>query len=462
MVHIKIKKGLDIPIKGKPSGKTQQLIPGGEASSATPKKIALNLKPFEDIKFKLLAKAGDTVKIGQPIAFDKAQEKRMFVSPAGGVVREVRRGLKRRLLDIVIDVDSEEQAVEHTIIDIDKASREEILERLLEGGLFANIRRRPFNRLANPTKTPQSIFVKAIESAPFTPSAEQQVEGYEKEFQAGLNALTKLTQGPVHLVYRQGTSCKAFTDAQNVEKHTTEGPHPVANHSLHIEHIDPITSVDHIIWTVTAHDVVSIGYLLTKGRYFTERVISIAGPGIVPDRTGYFKVRAGYPIEALIAGRIEKGLVRLISGDPLMGEKVEPDEYLGYYHTAFCAIPENTHREFMHFFRLGINKYSFSRAYFSGLLDNTEREYDFTTNQHGEHRPFIDATLYDQVMPLQVSTMPLVKAVLAEDLDLAEELGLLSVDGEDFALPTFVCMSKMEMTDIIKQGLKRHALEVME
>jgi Na+-transporting NADH:ubiquinone oxidoreductase subunit A len=327
----------------------------------------------------------------------------------------------------------------------------------LAGGAFSSIRSRPFNFLADPHKIPRSIFVKAVESALFVPPAELQVIGHEKEFQLGLDVLTKLTTGPVNLVYREGTTSRAFSEAMHVEKHTIEGPHPIGNQSVHIQKIDPIRTPNDNVWTLTALDVVGIGYLISKGRYYTERVISISGPGIIPERGGYFKVRAGFPIEMLVSGRIKKGTMRLISGDPLMGHKVGAGDFLGFYHTAFCAIPENEEREFLHFFGIGLNKYSFSKAYISGHVDNSERRYPFTTNQHGEHRAFIDSTLYDQVMPLKVPAMLLTKAVMAEDFELAETLGLLEVDSEDFALPTFVCPSKMEMTDIIKKGLRQYA-----
>lgn len=460
-MHIKITKGLDIPIEGNPQGNIKPLIPSGEASAiGTPRRIALSLSEFEDIKFRLLVKVGDVVKIGQPLVEDKSTPGRMFVSPAAGVVQEIRRGLKRSLQEIVIDVAAKEEYVEQPIIDLQRITREALIEQLLVGGVFSLIRARPFNVLADPQKMPRSIFVKAVESAPFVPPAEMQVQGYEKEFQAGLDALTKLTTGPVHLVYRQGTSCKAFLEASHVEKHTVEGPHPVSNHSVHIQNIDPIRTANDNVWTVTALDVVGIGHLIIQGRYHIGRVISISGPGILPNSGGYFKVRTGYPIEVLVSGRIKKGAIRLISGDPLMGRKVSVEDFLGFYHTAFCAIPENEEREFLHFCGVGLNKYSFSKAYISGHLDNSQRKYSFTTNQHGEHRAFIDSGLYDQVMPLKVPTMLLAKAVMAEDFDLAEILGLLEVDSEDFALPTFVCPSKMEMTDIIKKGLKQFAHEI--
>lgn len=463
MVHIKITKGLDIPIKGEPSGSPQPLIPAGEVSPlTTPSFIGLDLTSFEEIKFKVLVRVDDRVKLGQPLLEDKDSPGRFFVSPAGGIVREIRRGLKRRLLYIVIEVSNSEEFEKHASLSPLQASRQELIDRLKLGGIFTRIRQRPFNFLADPKKVPRSIFVKALESAPFTPPAEWQVAGYEKEFQTGLDALTKLTDGQVHLVYRQGTKARAFLEAKGVQKHTAEGPHPIANVSLHIDQIDPIRSPEDVIWTLDAHTVVAIGYLLIHGQYFVPRIVSIAGPGVLDGKTGYFKVREGYPISALLSGRVRKGLVRLVSGSPLTGHQVEPEDFLGFDDMVFCVLPENTRREFLSFFRLGADKYTFSGTYLSGHLDNTHREYDFTTNQHGEHRPFIDSSLYDEVMPLPIPTMQLIRAILAEDYDLAVQLGLLEVDSEDFALPSFVCPSKMEMVDIVKKGLRRYAADILK
>lgn len=461
MAHIKITKGLDIPIKGKPQGEVKQLIPSGGTNLVQPEQVALDLSPFESTKFKLLVKPGEVVKIGQPLAEDKFTPGRMFCSPGCGTVKEIRRGLKRRLLAIVIDLSKNEEYYEHKPLKVAQASRQDIIEALKTGGIFTHIRSRPFNLLADSQKMPRSIFVKAVESAPFTPPAELQVAGHEEEFQAGLDALKKLTDGNVNLFYRVNSSIKAFNEARNVVRHTVEGPHPIGTYSLFINSIDPIKSPDDVVWTLNAHEVVMIGSLLLKGRYFIDRVISIAGPAVLPDRVGFFRGRAGMPISSLVSGRIEHGQLRFVSGDPLTGRKVGIEDFLGFNDYAFCVIPENTEREFMHFFRLGTDKYSFSKAYASGHLDNRSREYDFTTSQHGEHRAFIDSSLYDDVMPLPFPTMLLVKAVMAEDFDLAEQLGLLNVDSEDFALPTFVCPSKMEMTEIIKNGLKHYAQDVL-
>lgn len=461
MVHIKVVKGLDIPIKGKPIGDIQALTGSGEASpQETPPQLALNLQNF-DLRFHLLAKEGTHVKLGEPIAEDKACPGRFFVSPAAGTISEVRRGLKRLVSSLVIDVDKEEEYFKFPTLDPEKASREEIVEHLKRGGAFSKIRMRPLDRLADPTKTPKRIFVKAIESAPFMPKPEWQVQGHETAFQSGLTALKKLTDGEVHLIYSLTSRFEAFQHAKNVVLHTVEGPHPAGNASIHIESIAPISSLEDEVWTLNAHDVTCIGQLLLQGRVRHDRVISIAGPGILPGRSRYFRIRDGFPIARLISGRTEKGPMRLISGDPLLGHQVAPGDFLGFSDFAFCVIPENIERQFLHFFRFGVDKYSFSRAYLSGHLDNRDREYLFTTSLHGEHRAFLDSSLYDRVQPLHIPTMLLVKAIMAEDFELAEQLGLLEVAPEDFALPTFVCPSKMEMVEIVKKGLKRYAEDML-
>jgi Na+-transporting NADH:ubiquinone oxidoreductase subunit A len=460
-VHIKIKKGLNIPIKGKPEGEIKNLIPSGQSDARLkPQKIALNLWPFEETRYQFLKKVGEEVKIGEPILQDKACFQRKFVSPAAGTISEVKRGLKRRVMDVVIDIQHPEKNLEHPKLDPEKATKEEIIARIFEGGLAPHFFVRPFDLLSDPQKIPQSILIRAIESAPLVPSAEMQVKGHEHHFLSGLKALTKVTPNKVHLVYHKDTSEVLFRNAPEVITHSAEGPHPIGNASVHIQHINPIRSATQIWWVFDVPTVISLGILMTEGVYRTERIISIAGPAILPGENGFFRVRQGIPISSLLAGRIGKKPVRLVSGDPLMGNKVESTDYLGIRDYAFVAIPEPISREFLHFFRLGIGKYSFSRAYLSGHLNPSNKEYDFTTSLHGEKRAFIDPTLMDEVQPLPISTVKLVKAVIAQDFDLADELGLMEVSPEDFALTTFVDPSKVETPGIIKEALKLYAKEM--
>ncbi len=452
MRKIVVKKGLDIPLSALPSRPLQ--------SFSKPSLISLNLTPFEDLRFKLLVQEGGEVKIGTQLLENKAIPGQFFVSPASGVVKEIRRGPKRLLRDIVIETSKQESYQEHGGINIDKASQEEIVAYLLRTGLFAHIRMRPFDLIAHPKHSPRAIFVKACESLPYVPSAEMQIEREEESFQIGLRALQKLTMTKVYLVFNENTTCKALLEADGVEKWMVSGPHPSANSSVHIHHIAPILDAEDVVWTLSALDVVILGKMVEKGRYHVDRVISMAGEGILEENRGYFRTQMGIPIASLLSAQVPNISVRLISGDPLTGNQVNESDFLNFFHTAFTAIPENTRREPFHFLRLGLNKYSAHRAYLTGHIKSSKKEFSFTTNQHGEERAFIDGSIYDKVMPMKIPTMYLVRAILAEDFDLAQKLGLLEVSSEDFALSTFICPSKIEMVGIVKKGLAAYSREL--
>lgn len=450
-MKIVVKRGLDIPISGKPTGGIQNL--------PTPRQIALNLDPFDVIRFKVLVKVDENVKIGQPLVESKVIPGQMFVSPAGGIVREIRRGLKRRLLNIVIELNSQETYEEHSLLG-NNASREEIHAFFMRAGIFPHIRMRPFDLVAAPKYIPRAIFVRAIETFPFVPSAEMQVEGHETYFQAGLDTLAKLTDGKVHLVHQEGSECRAFSKAQGVEIHTASGPHPAGSSSVHIHKISPITKPNDNVWVLSVIDTITVGKIILEGRYFTDRILSVGGTGVIEGRTGFFHARAGFPIDQLISNRISKQLNRFISGDPLTGSQVEAHDFINFYHTSLTIIPENTHRQAFHFLRPGFNKFTGTQTYFTGHVKPPMRGYDFTTNQHGEKRAFIDGAVYERVMPMRIPSMHLVKAILAEDFELAERLGLLEVAPEDFALSSFICPSKIEMIQIVKEGLHKYSKEM--
>ncbi len=454
MVSIKIKKGLDLPMQGEPQGQLENL----KLQSGL---FGLDLKPFsETVKLRLLKKVGDPVLIGEALALDKDCPERVFVSPAAGRVKEIIRGLKRRIHYIVIENNGEEKQREFSSLNPSSASREELIDRLSTGGLFAHIRHRPFDVLANPKQTPRSIFINCSYSAPFSVPVEWQVKGHEAAFAIGLEVLNKICDGATHLVYNQGSSCEAFSKANVTKVHTVNGPHPSGNTSVHIHHIDPITNSKSVIWTVNAYDVVCMGHLM-KGKVHTERVISLGGTGFHKDKRGFFKVRSGSSVADIVTNRNSGEHVRIISGDVLTGATVTSEEYLGFYDFSLSAIPENMKREAFHFFKLGMNKFTASRAYLSGLMQSSGKKYEFNTNQHGEERGFIDGSIYDRVMPMNIPTMMLVKSVIAKDFEQAEELGLLEVTSSDFALPTFMCPCKLEMVEIMKNGLREYAHDIL-
>lgn len=413
-MHIKIKKGLDIPFQEQPSGELQPL--------PLPSCLALDLSPFESLLFKVLKKEGEEIKVGEPLALDKSCHERLFVSPASGKVKEIVRGLKRRLLYIVVETDQKQTPYEGKTTT------------LFEAGLSPHIQVRPGLRIAKPNQNPEAIFVKAIESAPFAPPPELQIKGYEEAFSAGLKVLRDYA--PVHLICREGF------ENSGVEVHTASGPHPVGNPSVHIAAIHPITHPNQTVWTLNLSDVIAIGRWKKEGVYHAERVISVAGKG-------YFKGYAGHPLNALTEGD------RIISGDPLIGVE---SLYLGFHHHTVCALshPEKK-REFLHFLKVRRKGYTASKAYFF-----RKRKAVLSTLAHGEERAFVDGSIYDRVMPLPIETMLLVKMLMTEEYEKGEALGLLGVHPEDFALPAFLCPSKIEMTEIVKEGLKAYAKQYFD
>jgi Na+-transporting NADH:ubiquinone oxidoreductase subunit A len=448
-MRIRVKKGLNIPIEGA----AQESV---EIKRPKTKFISLNLNSFPALRFKLLVKVEDRVKKGQPLVENKKIPGQHFASPAGGKVVEIRRGLKRRLLDIVIEVDENEQI--HELAPLSNLTKESVLERLLEGGAFPYIHQRPFHLIADPNNLPRSIFVQAAQTLPYLPSFEKQVIGNEALFKAGIEALEKIA--PVHVVYQEGTTQEAFSSAPSSEKHSVEGPHPAANLSVAIREVARIKNVSDYVWTLDAVGVMVVGALVKKGTYFTDRILSFAGSGLKSEVRGFVKGRAGFPIASLLSGALEEGSHCFISGDPLTGTKIEQGDFLEFSHLGFSVLPINETREPFHFLGLGRKKYSATRTYLSHFLKGPERGYRFTTNQHGEHRAFVDGSIYQKVMPLDIPTMHLVKALMAQDFELAEQLGAFEVVPEDFALPQFICPSKVEMMEAVEEGLNLFAIEM--
>lgn len=446
-MHIKIKKGLNIPLAGCAAGEISQ--------GAAPTKVAASFDFPGSSACKLLVKVGDRVRIGTPLAEHRVYRGLYLTSPGGGTIGEIRRGERRSLRAISIDLDAVEECEPVVPLDLAAASPEIVIEALKRHGLLFHMRRRPFDQLCNPAELPRSIFVRALESAPGTPAAELQVLQRERAFQAGLDALAIIAK--VHLVHAANTPCQSFASATGVEIHTVEGPHPSSSASIHIQAIDPIESSRDVIWTIDALGVVAIGALLDQGRFTTEQVVALSGQGLAPQQRGYYRARRGAFIGDLLRSdpTSSSAAARLIAGDPLTGVARGRGDFLGSSHAALVAIPESKERQFLSFFRLGAGKFTATRTYWTGLA----RAFGFTTSLHGQERAFIDARPYERVMPLKICVVELIKACLAGDFARADALGLLQIDAGDFALPTFICPSKIELRQIVEQTLVKRVQE---
>ena len=439
---IRIKKGLDIKLVGAAS------LTKGDAIKSN----FYSIKPedFHGLTPKLLVKAGVKVKAGEPIFYDKSNDSIQFVSPVSGEVAEIIRGEKRRILEVKIQADKTQTYFDHNKLEVKSAKNEAIKAKLLESGCWPFVMQRPYDVIANPEKTPKGIFVSAYASAPLAANYDFVLTGKQAELQAAVTALSKLTDGDVNVSVSKD-SHSPFTNLEDVVIHKVSGPHPSGNVGTLINKIDPVNKGE-VVWTVTPQDLVIIGEVLLTGKFNAERIVALAGSGIQEPR--YLVTKIGSEIATMVYDRgIEKDAnVRIISGTVLSGKEIKPDGFLGYYSNVVTVIPEGDDYEFFGWNKPVFDKVSTSRALtFSWLTP--KKKFDLNTNTNGEHRAFVLTGTYEQVFPLDIFPMQILKACMYQDLDEMEALGMYEVAPEDFALTEFVCVSKQPHQKIIREGL---------
>ncbi|OVE73372.1 NADH:ubiquinone reductase (Na(+)-transporting) subunit A, partial [bacterium B17] len=329
--------------------------------------------------------------------------------------------------------------------------RQEIINQLLGTGYLAFIRQRPFSIIPEVDKLPKSIFVNAMNTAPFLADANVVVDADKEAFQAGLDVMTRLTDGKVHLCVGADAG-EALKSAKNVELHSFSGPHPAGNTSVHIEKIDAISPHD-IVWTIMAVDLVLVGRLFLDGTLPTEKIIALGGSGIKLEGRKHYRVKVGGSYSELVKQNANEGEQRAVSGGVLSGTKVALDACTHFYQSSLTVVPEGRERYFLGWMEPGFNQYSFMRTCVSTFL-NKQRKWNLTTNRKGGLRAMVLTGHYDKVMPMNIMVDYLVRAVLAGDTDEAISLGILETDPEDFALCDFICPCKLEVQEIIRKGLK--------
>ena len=439
---IRIKKGLDIKLVG------EAVLTKSDAIKSN----FYSVKPedFHGLTPKLLVKAGAKVKAGEPIFYDKSNESIQFVSPVSGEIVEIIRGEKRRILEIKIQADKTQTFLEHQKLEVKSAKAEDIKAKLLATGCWPFIMQRPYDVIANPDNTPKGIFVSAYASAPLAADYDFVLTGKQAELQAAVTALSKLTTGKIHVSISKN-SHSPFTNLEDVVTHNVSGPHPSGNVGTLINKIDPVNKGE-VVWTITPQDLVIIGELLLTGKFNAERIVALAGSGIKEPR--YLVTKIGSEIATMVYDRgIEKNAnVRIISGTVLSGKEIKPDGYLGYYSNVVTLIPEGDDYEFFGWNKPVFDKVSTSRALtFSWLTPN--KKFDLNTNTNGEHRAFVITGSYEEVFPLDIFPLQILKACMYQDLDEMEALGMYEIAPEDFALTEFVCVSKQPHQKIIREGL---------
>lgn len=438
---IKIKKGLNISMLGA----AEKII----KKAAQAELYAVKPTDFKGIRPKLVVKVGDKVKAGTPLFFDKFQPEVQFTSPVSGEVTEINRGERRAILEVVVRADATIEYEKFDVGDPKTLSKEEIVTLLQKSGLWPAIKQRPYSIIANPEDTPKAIFISAFDTAPLAPDMDYVVKDCADCFQTGIDILSKLTNGTIHInINNDYPAAETFTKAKGVQINRFTGPHPSGNVGVQINKIDPINKGD-IVWYTYPQEIVAIGRLFEKGVYDATKIIALTGSEIKNPK--YFKIINGASIKNLVDNNINEGELRYISGNVLTGSKISEDGYVGYYDNQVTVIPEGNHFEFFGWATPGFKKYSASRAVLSWLIPG--RKFRLDTNLNGGNRSYVMTGEYEKVFPMDIYPVQLIKAIMVEDIDKMEQLGIYEVDEEDFALCEYVCTSKTEVQSIIRDGL---------
>jgi Na+-transporting NADH:ubiquinone oxidoreductase subunit A len=439
---IQIKKGLDISLVGMAAKSISTAIKSNY--------YALRPEDFHGVTPKLTVKLGDKVNAGDTIFFDKSNDLIKFVSPVSGEIIEISRGDKRRIIEIKIKADQKIKYKTNKKIDFKESSVNDVKNYLLDSGCWPFIKQRPYDIIANPDNKPKAIFISAHATAPLAVDYSFTLESKKDELQAALTAISKFTEGSVHVGISKNSN-SPFLDLEGICLHNVSGPHPSGNVGTLINKIDPINKGE-TVWTINPQDLVIIGELLLTGKFNAQRTIALVGSQIQEPR--YLTTRMGSEVSTMIYDRgIQKNVnARIISGNVLTGKEIKPDGFLDFYSDVITVIPEGNDYEFFGWNKPIFNKVSTSRALtFSWLMPN--KKYDLTTNTNGEHRAFVQTGSYEEVFPLDIYPLQILKACMYKDLDEMEALGMYEVAPEDFALTEFVCVSKQPHQKIIREGL---------
>jgi Na+-transporting NADH:ubiquinone oxidoreductase subunit A len=420
--------------------------------------VAYDPREFPGIVPRLAVKPGEKVKQGSALFYSKANPAMRFLSPASGTVKEVYRGKRRVITAVVVDVegDEKESFPVWSAQDVAAKSRDEVSSALMAGGLWACLRTRPLNMLADPTVTPQAILVCGTETGPLQPGADVLLSSDERDaLQLGLTALGRLTEGRVHLTVPGGSAFAAFEGLTGVETHQFSGPHPSGDATVQINHVEPPTGSNQV-WYISAWDAARIGKLLSEGVFPNERIYAAVGAGCETPRI--VKTLLGAPILEVI-GAATSGEHRYIRGSVLTGTTTAADQWCGFYASAIHVLPAEVPRTLFGWAMPRLGTWSAHRAYLSGFIGSSKGQ-DMRPGVYGGFRGLVPVGAYSRVVATpDVYPEFLMRSLVAGDLAESINLGLLDLSDEEAALCTYICPSKVEMDVLLKQGLELYIQE---
>ena len=439
---IKIKRGLDIPLAGAPSGELD--------TSVTTRAAGLLGADYHGMKPTMAVQVGDIVKRGDLLFTDKKCEGVRYTSPAGGRVSAINRGAKRAFQSVVVEVDGDEAASfdQYSAEAARELSAEAIKNQLIQSGQWTALRARPFGRVADPATSPAGLFITAIDTQPHAPDPQQVIAREAEAFGLGQTLLANLVDCPVYLCAAPGAEIPQAAH-EHISRHDFAGPHPAGLAGTHV-HFLMGASAERIAWTIGYQDVIAVGRLFLDGALYVERVVALAGPSV--SRPRLVLSRVGADLQALVAGEGEGDDARLLSGSVLGGRAVQSDTaYLGRYHQQVALLPEGRERAFMGWLSPGVSKHSVKGIYLSSWLGS--KPLAMSTNTNGSERAMVPVGAYEKVMPLDILPTQLLRALLVGDTETAQALGCLELDEEDLALCTYVCPGKYEYGGILRDNL---------
>ncbi|WP_213318849.1 NADH:ubiquinone reductase (Na(+)-transporting) subunit A [Chlamydiifrater volucris] len=452
-----MKKGLDLSLGGAPN-------PSKKISKFKSQLVAVDLESCFPIPLRVLVKEGDEVFGGSPVAEYKQHAEVKIVSQHRGTVVRIVRGEKRRPRFIVISVSKDDTSRnEDKVPPLEDLSKDSLREIFESKGLFSLLRQRPFDIPALPSTKPRDIFINLADDKPFFPPLKKQLEIFYpredglKAFALAVEALFKLFGVRPKIIERE-RFILPFTDINNADFYEVSGPYPSGSPSIHIQEVAPIKNEKDTVITLGFYEALSIGNYLLNGSLLNSRIISLAGSGLKECFRSYLEVYNGFNISQLLPEDSMESPCSVISGDPLNGRLCydENDSFLNQNHHVVSVLPKPKSRESFSFLRLGARKFTITRTYLYSFLRQARPTPD--TNLHGEPRPFIDSDIYDKVMPMKVPVVPLMKAIITNNYDLAIQLGFLEISSEDFSLPTLIDPSKNEMVKIVRDKLNEYVI----
>lgn len=443
---ISIRKGIELPIAG--SVKDPVIT-----FSKPDAPIAVLGTDYLGLKPTMMIQEGDTVKKGQALFEDKKNPGVVITAPVSGTIQSINRGERRRLLSVIIEpTDNDDSAAQfeaQTQEAITQSDAESVKQRLQEAGCWAFFRARPFSKIPPIDATPHSIFVNTMDSNPLALNPMLTLAGREDDYLAGLEVLSKLTDGNINVCYGKGETLPTSQNPQ-VKLHGFTGIHPVGLVGTHIHFIDAV-GLEKTVWHLDLQDLLAIGHLFLTGEIDNTRVISVAGPGILEPK--FMRIIQGVNLSKLLQGNLAEGEQRIISGSIFAGRKVEePQQFLGAYDRQVVVLPEGRDTIFLELLRPGTKTYSKTRAYIGHFLKKT---LPFTTSVQGSPRPVLPFGIYESVMPLDILPTLLIKSLIIKDTDTASQLGALELDEEDMALLTYVDPGKHDFGAILRENLEQ-------